>query len=135
MADRACEEEAVNPRYRWLGELPRHRALQVLARCRLMALTSRLEGGANAISEAIVAGVPVVSSRIDGSVGLLGDDYPGYFQYGRTAELAKLLLRAEADPAFYEELKARCDPLRPLFDPARERGAWEGLLASVKRET
>ena len=29
------------------------------------------------ISEAAVAGVPVLASRVDGNVGLLGADYPG----------------------------------------------------------
>jgi hypothetical protein len=35
-----------------------------------------MEGGANVISEAIVDGIPVIASRIDGSVGLLGAEYP-----------------------------------------------------------
>jgi glycosyltransferase involved in cell wall biosynthesis len=49
----------------------------MLASSRLMALTSRLEGGANAVSEAIACSVPVISSRISGSIGLLGEEYPG----------------------------------------------------------
>ena len=56
MAERARREESVNPRYCWLGEVPRGQALHILARSRVLALTSRLEGGANAISEAVVAG-------------------------------------------------------------------------------
>ena len=55
-----------------------------VARCRLLALTSRLEGGANVVSEAIASGVPVLSSYIAGSVGILGADYPGYFPVGDT---------------------------------------------------
>jgi glycosyltransferase involved in cell wall biosynthesis len=131
MAERADREEGRNPRYRWLGELPRGQALQVLARSRLMALTSRLEGGANAISEAVVAGVPVVSSRIDGSIGLLGGEYPGYFPVGDTAALADLLLRAEHDPSFYRKLQEHGLRLRPLFEPAREREAWKQLLEEL----
>ena len=42
MAEEARAEAARNPRYRWLGELPRWRALRVLARCRLLVLTSKL---------------------------------------------------------------------------------------------
>ena len=38
-----------------------------------------MEGGANVIPEAVVADVPVIASGIDGNVGLLGEDYPGYY--------------------------------------------------------
>jgi len=132
MAERASAEAAANPRYRWLGDLPRPRALRVLARCRLLALTSRLEGGANVISEAIAAGVPVVSSHIAGSVGILGADYPGYFPVGDTEALAALLHRAETDPGFYGTLRARCRQLRPLVRPAREREGWRLLLRELQ---
>jgi putative glycosyltransferase (TIGR04348 family) len=133
MADYACREIERNPRYRWLGELPRWKALRTLAGSQLLALTSRMEGGANAISEAIACSVPVVSSRISGSIGLLGEDYPGYFPGGDTRALADLLLRAERDAAFYQELARRCASLRPLFDPAREQEAWARLLEELAR--
>src|SRR5262249_9419911 len=84
LAGQARAEMTQNPRYHWLGELPRSEALDVLSRCRLLSLTSESEGGANAISEAVVAGVPVISSHIDGSIGLLGDNYPGYFPFADT---------------------------------------------------
>jgi putative glycosyltransferase (TIGR04348 family) len=122
MAERARVEAAANGRYRWLGELPRWKALRVLGRCRLLALTSEMEGGANAISEALALSVPVVSSRIAGSVGLLGADYPGYFPVGDTMALAQLLERAEADARFYRTLQRRCT----------ERQSWAKLLAELK---
>jgi glycosyltransferase involved in cell wall biosynthesis len=131
MEPQARAEMAANPRYRWLGELPRWRALRVLARCRLLALTSLLEGGANVVTEAIACGVPVVSSRIAGSIGLLGPDYPGYFPVGDTAALAALLHRAETDAPFYAALAAWCARLEPLADPARERRSWERLLQEL----
>jgi glycosyltransferase involved in cell wall biosynthesis len=129
MAEQAGDEAAANPRYRWLGELPRWKALRVLARCRLLVLTSLQEGGANVISEALAVSVPVLSSRIAGSVGLLGPDYPGYFPVGDTGALADLLSRAETDPAFYHALEIGCERRRDLFDPARERESWASLLA------
>jgi putative glycosyltransferase (TIGR04348 family) len=131
MAERARAETAANPRYRWLGERPRGRALYFLSGCRLLALTSHLEGGANAVSEALAVGVPVVSSHIAGSVGLLGADYPGYFPCGDERALAGLLDRAETDAAFYADLRARCGRLRGLADPGRERQNWEKLLAEL----
>jgi putative glycosyltransferase (TIGR04348 family) len=131
MAEQARAEAAQNPRYRWLGELPWTEALGVLSRCRLLSLTSISEGGANAISEAVVVGVPVISSRIDGSIGLLGEDYPGYFPVGDTQALAELLWRAETDAAFYNTLRDSCARLRPLFDPAREKQSWADLLSEL----
>jgi putative glycosyltransferase (TIGR04348 family) len=128
MAERARAEAAVNPRYRWLGDLPRWKALRTLARSRLLVLTSRMEGGANVISEAVTVGVPVVASDIAGTVGLLGRDYPGYFPVGDTRTLAELLRRAETDAGFYNSLNAWCRRLRPLFRPARERESWRRLL-------
>jgi putative glycosyltransferase (TIGR04348 family) len=132
LARRARREMRENPRYRWLGVRPRTQALRMLTRCRLLVLTSRLEGGANAVSEAVVCGVPVVSSRIPGSVGLLGADYPGYFAAGDTRALARLLTRIEREPAFYAALAARSRQLKPLFSPARERASWRRLLTELK---
>jgi putative glycosyltransferase (TIGR04348 family) len=131
MADKARAEMAGNPRYHWLGEVPRWKALRELGRCRLLVLTSELEGGANVISEALAASVPVLSSRIAGSVGLLGEDYPGYFPFGDTEALARLLQRAEADASFYRTLCGWCAGLRPLVDPAREIRSWEELLSEL----
>jgi putative glycosyltransferase (TIGR04348 family) len=131
MAERARAEAAANPRYRWLGELSREKALRLLSRCRLLVLTSEQEGGANVVSEALAASVPVVSSRIAGSVGLLGEDYPGYFPVGDTAALARLLGRAETDADFYQTLQGWCNRLRPLVDPACERRSWQELLLEL----
>jgi putative glycosyltransferase (TIGR04348 family) len=132
MAARAAAEQRRSPRYRWVGERPHAEALRVLARSHLLCLTSQLEGGANVISEAAAAGTPVLSSRIDGSIGLLGSHYPGYFPVGDTRALAALLLRAEMDPRFYAELRRGVRRLAPLVRPARERAAWASLLAELR---
>jgi putative glycosyltransferase (TIGR04348 family) len=128
MARRARAEMRVNPRYLWRGAQPRRRVHQVLASSALCVLSSKLEGGANVVSEAIAAGVPLLASRIAGSVGLLGESYPGYFRVGDTEELARLLHRAETDPAFLGQLRSHCTKLAPLFDPGCERTAWSRLL-------
>lgn len=131
MEEWARTETNRNPRYEWRGDVPRRRAMQVLARSRVMVLTSKEEGGANALSEALAAGVPVLSSRVDGSVGILGGNYPGYFDSGRADQLAALLERAEVDAEFYGLLRRKCDALRPLVSPDRERRAWSELLAAL----
>jgi putative glycosyltransferase (TIGR04348 family) len=132
-AARARAEAARNPRYRWLGGVPRARALRILARSRLLVLSSRMEGGANVVSEALACGVPVLSSRIPGSIGLLGRRYPGYYTPGDSAALATLLHRCETEPRFYGQLQAACRRLAPLVDPARERRSWALLLAGLRR--
>ena len=131
MSRRALSEAARNRRYTWLGELPQARTLELLARCRLLVLSSKSEGGANVISEALAASVPILSSRIPGSVGILGRDYPGYFPAGDTSRLAGLMRRAEKDPEFYRSLKGWCARLKRLVDPSRERRAWKNLLAEL----
>lgn len=129
--ERARAETAANPRYRWLGGVSRAEALDRLAASRMLVLTSRLEGGANVVSEALALGVPVLSTRVDGSVGLLGEDYPGFVEVGDAAGLAAALRRAETDPAFLADLTARVARRRGLVDPARERRAWAELLAGL----
>ena len=133
MERQAHREAAANPRYRWLGELPRWRTIRALARSRLLVLSSEMEGGAHVICEALACGVPVLSSDIPGSVGLLGEAYPGYFPVGDTRALSKLLLRCETDSAFYTALKHRCESQAALVDPARETESWAELLAELGR--
>lgn len=132
MEERARAEDGSNDRYDWVGEVSRDEALRLLARSRLLVLTSRLEGGANVVTEALACGTPVVSSRIEGSEGLLGVDYPGYFPVGDTPALTARFHRAEMDPEYYAELDRRCRERAHLADPEREREAWASLLAELE---
>ena len=78
---------------------------------------------------------PVLASHIAGSVGLLGEDYPGYFPVGDTRALAQLLHRVESEPAFLQELREWCAALAAHFHPDREREAWEALLREIAPES
>jgi putative glycosyltransferase (TIGR04348 family) len=128
-ADAAQRES--HGRWSWLGAVPRGEALRVLASSRVLVLTSKDEGGANVVTEAIAAGVPVISTRIDGSLGILGDDYPGYFAVGDAQGLADQLTRCEREPGFLDELRRRVIALQPLVAPQAERAAWRALLAEL----
>lgn len=132
MARRARQEMKTNHRYQWFGELPRSRALDILAKSQLCVVSSRMEGGANVLSEAIVASIPVLASRIDGNVGILGAHYPGLFRVGDTRQLARLMKQAENDPKFLADLRTRVQRLAFLFDPAREKRTWQHLLQEVR---
>lgn len=133
---RGAAEQATrrNPRYRWLGPLSHRDTLERLAASQALLVTSRAEGGANVVSEAVANDVPVLSTRIDGSIGLLGHEYPGYFPVGDAEALAGLLSKLETDSAFQRELRRACAARKPLFDVDRERAAWAALLVEVVRE-
>jgi glycosyltransferase involved in cell wall biosynthesis len=107
---------------------------RLLARSHAMVISSLSEGGANVISEAAVAGVPVLASRMDGNVGLLGTDYPGYFPVGDTEALARLLQRLEREPRFPGRLGKVLAQRAKLFRPAREIAAWRHLLTNLRRQ-
>lgn len=128
MARRAAAESKTNPRYHWVGEWNSLKTRRQIGRSRLLVLTSKMEGGANVICEALAMKVPVISSHIAGSIGLLGRDYPGYFPTGDTKALAKLLYRAETDRTFYSSLKSHGRKISPMMKPAREKKRWADLL-------
>ena len=132
MRERAEREMERNPRYRWLGNRPRWQARRLIARCRLLILTSRSEGGPSVISEALMSDVPVICSRIPAGIGLLGDDYPGFFEVGNTSDLRDIMLRCEQDAAFDAKLRGACERRKPFFRPHHEQQAWCKLIDEVK---
>lgn len=127
----ARKEAANNPRFVWRGEVPGWQVRRQFARSHAMVINSVMEGGANIVSEAIVCGVPVIASQIDGNVGLLGEDYEGYYPAQDEQALADVLHRAETDPAFLKKLAAQCRAKRKLFTPAAEKAAWRKLLKDL----
>jgi putative glycosyltransferase (TIGR04348 family) len=127
--DRELVPRTNDPRYRWLGSVPHARALRWLASSHVMVISSRMEGGANVVCEALRIGVPVLASRIPGNVGLLGAGYRGYFPVEDQRALARLMTRASVDRAFYGTLKSQIAKLRPMVAPRAEARA---LLAVIR---
>lgn len=127
----AQDEMKNNPRYHWFGEVPHWKVRRAYGSCHLMVLPSVMEGGANVISEAIVAGLPVIASDIDGSVGLLGENYAGYFPVQDTDALRVLLLKAEAEPGYVSVLEKQCKKRAGLFTPEAEKQGWADLLKNM----
>jgi putative glycosyltransferase (TIGR04348 family) len=137
--DAALGEEAERtmqacPHYRWLGNLPHAAARRWIARAQALVHMSRMEGGANVVIEAVRSGVPVLASRIDGNLGLLGRDYAGYFETSDAQALAALMQRFASDPAFTAQLRAQCTLREPRFAPAAERAAVRALLSDMLAE-
>lgn len=119
------------PRYRWLGDLPHGRSMRLLARARAMVISSRLEGGANVVSEAFAVGTAVIASRIPGNEGLLGSEHPALYPVGDDQALAGLLLRAERDPRWLAGLERASARRAALVTPERERAALKRALAGL----
>ena len=84
------------PHYRWLGSLPHAQVRQRIARAHGLVIASQMEGGAHVVMEAVRSGTPVLASKIDGNVGMLGADYAGYFAWADAEGLATLLRRCRA---------------------------------------
>lgn len=132
--------------YRWLGGLPHEATRRRIQAAHLLIHASKMEGGAHVVMEAVCSGTPVLASKIDGNVGMLGGDYPGYFELEDAAGLADLLVRIRRDQScdqaratpdashfLITELQAHCAKRAPLFSPAAEQAALitlvHGLLA------
>jgi putative glycosyltransferase (TIGR04348 family) len=126
--DPRLEPKTLDPRYRWLGSVPHATALRWLASSHAMVISSRMEGGANVVCEALRIGVPVLASRISGNLGLLGGSYPGYFRLEDERALARLITRAARNADFYRSLKAYVRKRRPMVAPQAEARA---LLSAI----
>ena len=130
-AARAEREMLRNSRYQWKHEVPHWKINQLYSTANLMVLSSKMEGGANVISECCAAGLPVIASKIDGSIGLLGKKYPGYFPYGDTASLRELLLKAEIDNHYLSKLTMACQEKANLFAYKNEKKSLKKLFNSI----
>ncbi|HSB22503.1 MAG TPA: selenoneine biosynthesis selenosugar synthase SenB [Burkholderiaceae bacterium] len=125
----ACEQ----PRYRWLGALDHATTLRRIQHAHVLVHASRIEGGAHVIAEAVRSGTPVLASRVDGNVGMLGADYAGYFEWHDAAGLAALLRRARDEPDMLRTLARQCRQRARLFEPRRERATLQAMLDALLR--
>ncbi len=116
------------PHYRWLGALPHETTRGRIQSAHVLVNTSRMEGGAHVVMEAICSGTPVLATRIPGNVGMLGSDYAGYAEPGDAEGLAALVERCRDQPAILEELRRQCAARAPLFEPKREQATLLALL-------
>lgn len=119
--------------YRWLGGQPHASTLKRIQRAHVLVHTSRMEGGAHVLMEAICSGTPVLASRMPGNVGMLGEDYAGYFDVGDAVGLAALLRQCR-NPQFsplMQQLENQCAARAHLFAPQNEKLALERLVEEL----
>ena len=132
LADMAAQTARQCPHYRWLGGLDHAKVRNHMQRAHLLVHTSRMEGGAHVILEAIRSGTPVLASKVPGNVGMLGLDYSGYFEPGDVAQLVQMLRDAapgsDSGAPWLHALQAQCDARAHLFEPSREQTALLDLM-------
>jgi putative glycosyltransferase (TIGR04348 family) len=131
LAAQAQRTAAATPHYRWLGALTHGATRRRIQLAHVLVHASRMEGGAQVVIEAVTSGTPVLASRIDGNVGLLGADYAGYFPWGDVAALVALLQRCRDEPAMLSALKAQCAARAAAFEPEHERTTLLTLLSDL----
>ena len=124
-----------DPRYRYCGAVPRGLVRAAMARSALLLHPSVVEGGANVVVEAITCGAAVIASRISGNVGMLGVDYPGYFEPRNALAFAELITRAAREPKFLGRLARASRKRSPLFHPEAETRAVRNLAQRLTHRT
>lgn len=123
------------PTYRYLGEQTHAATRARIVRAHVLVHPSRMEGGAHVVMEAVMSGTPVLASRIDGNVGMLGVDYAGYFDCGDANQLAKALIECregQNQPSSkLAQLARQCSLREKLFEPLAEQAALLSIFAEI----
>ena len=127
------------PTYRYLGEQTHEQTRARIARAHVLVHPSRMEGGAHVVMEAVMSGTPVLASRIDGNVGMLGADYAGYFDCGDADQLANALIecregqKGQTQPSNkLAQLARQCSFREKLFEPVAEQTSLLRLFAEIR---
>jgi len=131
LGQQAAAQAARQGSYRWLGALPHAAVRRHIQAAHVLVHASRMEGGAHVVIEALRSGTPVIASRIDGNVGLLGNDYGAYFPVGDVATLAALLQRARDDADMLTLLRTQTDALAPRFAPEVEAANLRRIVSDL----
>jgi putative glycosyltransferase (TIGR04348 family) len=131
IAENAIKTEALCPEYTWARGLKHAQTRRKIQRAHVLVHTSKMEGGAHVIMEAVCSGTPVIASRMDGNVGMLGSSYDGYFPVGDAQALAAMLRRCKNEPSFLDHLAKQCALRAPLFAPSAEQISLLKIVASA----
>jgi putative glycosyltransferase (TIGR04348 family) len=132
LGEQARATAAACPHYRWLGGQPHAATRRHIQRAHVLVHSSLMEGGAHVVMEAVLSATPVLASRIPGNVGMLGEDYAGYFAPGNAQALADLLKRCRQDAGWLAQLQAQCALRASLFAPEKEAAALHQLVQDLQ---
>ena len=144
LAKEARATAASCPHYRWLGGLDHETTRRHIQRAHLLVHASKMEGGAHVVMEAVCSGTPVLASKVDGNVGMLGQSYAGYFEVGNALALNALLTRIRQEQvlasgfgpsSLYIRLAKQCAQRAELFAPEKEKMALTKLVQALLTDT
>jgi glycosyltransferase involved in cell wall biosynthesis len=130
LQQRAKRESTKNANWSWLGSVTHEKVQQLMKSSDVLVNSSRIEGAPNVLFEAIRWRLPVIASRIDGHVGVLGNRYKGFFQTGVTQDLHRLLLRCSQHSKFYGELGKSIDRLATKY---RQGSEFKSLTSAISK--
>jgi putative glycosyltransferase (TIGR04348 family) len=128
LATIAKKLSAQNKHYHWSGAMTHGLTRAAIKRAHVLIHPSIMEGGANVIVEALTSGTPVIASKMSGNVGMLGQNYEGYFPVGDEIALIALLKRCADDPNFMSRLGNACQARAKLFLPETERSSLSNIV-------
>lgn len=90
---RVLAEGALPDRVRWLGMLPQAEVPQIMSESDCLVLPSRIDGWGAVISEALMAGTPVICSDTCGAAGVVqSSGFGGVFSHNRCDDLQAMLV-------------------------------------------
>lgn len=129
----ALQAAGVREQVELCGLVPRPRALELMARCRMLVLPSRWEGHPITLIEAMHLGLPVVASRISGSDEIVRPGRNGFLVEATDpldyANALRMLLQDEARRR--SMARAAQDDADTRFSAATMLGAHRKLYAEV----
>ena len=100
----------------------------IIKQADLFALTSRDESFSLAVAEAMVLGIPVMSTRCTGPVELLKNGDAGWLVENSTEGILSGLERILTDPVCYQELLAKAKANTNNFDMDEQISKVESLI-------
>jgi glycosyltransferase involved in cell wall biosynthesis len=121
-------------RVRFLGALPRERALELLAAADASLLTSAWENLPHTVLEALAVGTPVIATAVGGVPEVVQDGVNGLLvPPGDAAATADAVRRFFADGDLRERLRSAAAPSVERYAQAAVFGELEGLLEAAVR--
>jgi glycosyltransferase involved in cell wall biosynthesis len=121
-------------RVRFLGALPRERALELLAAADASLLTSAWENLPHTVLEALAVGTPVIATAVGGVPEVVQDGVNGLLvPPGDAAATADAVRRFFGDSELRERLRAAAAPSVERFEPGAVFGELERVLEAAAR--
>ena len=125
---RVIQKKNLNEKVLFLGY--QDNIISILKACFIFVLTSKQEGMPNALIEAIIANVPVVSTNVDGVPELIIDGYNGFLVKSKDANkmIEKINQLLHDDNLRYSFCKNALKTAKYMFDMNKMIDSYEKIL-------